>query len=77
MLTKAQFAHILLHSTPHSLDTKVVIATQVSVNDTLCCSVGDNTFTTFATLNVAVFEELLFIVCTPTFLLEEEGGEGG
>ena len=57
MLAKAHFANILLHPTPHLLDTKVVNATRVRVQDTLVYSVGDNKF---AALNITVFEELTF-----------------
>ena len=52
MLDKAHFANILLYPTPHLLDTKMVIATRVRVQDTLCHDMGDNTFAAF---NVAVF----------------------
>ena len=57
MLAKAQVTNILLYPTPHSLDTKVVIATRIRVQDTVCHYVVGNKF---AALNVAVFEELIF-----------------
>ena len=47
----------LLQRESGSCNAKVIIATQVRVQDTLCYSVVDNTF---AALNVTVFEELTF-----------------
>ena len=57
MLAKAHFANILFYPTPGSLGTEVVIATRIRLQDTLFHYACDNKF---ATLNVAVFEEMTF-----------------
>ena len=57
MLAKSHSANILRYPTSHSLDTKVVIATRIRLQDILCHYVCDNKF---AALKLVVFEELTF-----------------
>ena len=57
MLAKAHFANFLLYPTTHLLDTKVVIAARIRLQDTIGHYVGNNKF---AALSVALFEELRF-----------------